>query len=90
MIMKIIAVLVVLLIGCEYTGEDLTEGQGVYVCKSNQGRPDIYYHSSTLTIRRLDLGGTAIAMFTELDTGVKYTLHSIEDRDYDCGTKVDK
>ena len=47
--------LALMLVGCEYSENDLDTGKGIYDCVSNNSRPSLTFDSKTLTINRINL-----------------------------------
>lgn len=79
-----ILIAAVVLFGCEYSEEDLAEGEaGLWACTSNMGRPTLSFDTKTLRIVRHNLTEGTLS-FTDIGTGKVHNLHTIEDRDYDC------
>ena len=75
---------ILMLFGCEYSEEDLAEGEtGLRICISNMGRPTLSFDTKTLRIIYHNLTEATVS-FTDIRTGKIHNLHSIEDRDYDC------
>lgn len=84
-----ILLLAVGLATCDYSGDDLTDGPGVYICESNIGRPTLSFHSDTLKIQRTGIA-SGIVTFVDLESGRVWRLHAVEDRDYTCSKMEEK
>ena len=79
-----ILIVTLILLGCEYSEEDLAEGEaGLRICTSNTGRPTLSFDTKTIKVVRHNLTEGTLS-FTDIATGKVYNLHTIEDRDYDC------
>lgn len=79
-----ILIVALMLFGCEYSEEDLAEGEiGLRTCTSNMDRPTLTFDTKTLTVVRHNFTEGTLT-FTDIKTGKVHNLHTIEDRDYDC------
>ncbi len=74
-----------LLVACGELKSDMPDG--IYQCTSNAGKPTLEFDSRELKIQRVGFD-TIFFQFTDLISGQKHQIHSVEDRDYDCGTKI--
>lgn len=75
---KLILTATIFIAGCTAEFKE----QGVMTCTSNIGRDILVWHTSTGT-PVINVGGESSLSFTTLD-GVKYTLYTIKDSDYNC------
>ncbi len=79
-----ILITILMLFGCEYSEEDLAEGEtGLRICTSNMGRPTLSFDTKTLRVVRHNFTEATLS-FMDIQTGKIYNLHTTEDRDYDC------
>lgn len=82
--MKHLWILLFLVAACEYDEASLGTEPGLYACVSSQGRKEYRFDSKTLHMSRVGLN-VFVVRFAEIGTGTIIRLHSVDDRDYNCG-----
>lgn len=80
----LLATVIFSLTACKYEIEDKDM---IKACVSNQGRPTLYMDTNQATLSG-GINGPEFVHFRELCTDRNYSLHVIEDRDYNCQTTV--